>query len=190
MLVQNILKISEIFESIQGEGKFAGVPMLFIRLSGCNRRCLWCDSKYSWSEGQEIGIGHIISTIKESKLPYVCWSGGEPLLQRDSIYKVIEATKYKFHCLETNGDFLDWADLITFNYIAVSPKDVKTAVRCVNFLHPELEIKVVTDLENVGIDMLQYATMLMPLSNYNEKDNEILYIFYSHVLILTQSEYG
>lgn len=74
--------ISEIFYSIQGEGRLLGAPSAFIRTSGCNLRCGWCDTPYtSWKpQGEEWSIGEILTEIKKHPSPYVVVTGGEPLL--------------------------------------------------------------------------------------------------------------
>lgn len=71
------IKINEIFTGIQGEGKYAGTPMLFIRLSGCSRACSWCDTKYH-KNGKFIETYTLVKEIKKSKCKIVCWTGGEP----------------------------------------------------------------------------------------------------------------
>ncbi|MBN8457582.1 MAG: 7-carboxy-7-deazaguanine synthase QueE [Verrucomicrobia bacterium] len=76
------MKIAEIFHSIQGEGELTGVPSVFVRTSGCNLRCLWCDTPYaSWHpEGVEMDIPEIVSHIRDFGCPHVVLTGGEPLL--------------------------------------------------------------------------------------------------------------
>jgi 7-carboxy-7-deazaguanine synthase len=76
------VRISEIFYSIQGEGRLCGIPSVFIRTSGCNLRCVWCDTPYtSWRpEGRSWSISNIVSEVKKYPCPYVVITGGEPLL--------------------------------------------------------------------------------------------------------------
>lgn len=173
------IKVSEIFESIQGEGAKAGIPMLFIRTSGCTRKCSWCDTKYH-EKGKRISVEKLVKRIKESKLNNICWTGGEPLLQTDMVVKVIKNTKRYRHHLETNGDLIDklktdfhWK---LFEYIAISPKDLKTAMKAKTEwnLGDKSDIKVVTDMDKVNRKLIQFATMLMPLTTYDkEKDLKI-----------------
>jgi 7-carboxy-7-deazaguanine synthase len=173
------LKISEIFESLQGEGKYAGYPMLFIRTSGCTRACSYCDTKYH-TQGKDMTVKELVDIIKKSKVKIVCWTGGEPLLQRKEILEVMNNFKVSsctFWHLETNGDLLEWQDTNEFDYIACSPKDLKTAKKIKKIFSDNsrgsYDIKVVTDLEKEGMDMLKGATVLMPLSTYTTKDREI-----------------
>ena len=76
------LPISETFLSIQGEGKLSGVPSFFIRVSGCNLRCAWCDTPYaSWSpEGGTRGIGELVEAAAASRARHVVVTGGEPMM--------------------------------------------------------------------------------------------------------------
>ncbi len=98
------MKVNEIFYSIQGEGSYIGIPMVFVRFTGCNLRCTWCDTKYAWDEGKEMTMDEIIDEIKKYETKWVCITGGEPLLQKD-IYKFLDKLlnmEYSI-LLETNG---------------------------------------------------------------------------------------
>jgi 7-carboxy-7-deazaguanine synthase len=77
--------ISETFASIQGEGMLAGVPSFFIRTSGCNLRCAWCDTPYtSWQpEGRRSRVRELLAAASAAGLRHVVVTGGEPLLQRE-----------------------------------------------------------------------------------------------------------
>jgi 7-carboxy-7-deazaguanine synthase len=96
--------INEIFYSIQGEGKWTGIPNIFIRTSQCNLRCSYCDTKYAYEEGFEITLYDILKKIQEYPCKYVCITGGEPLLQKETIplINLIQKKDYKI-LLETNG---------------------------------------------------------------------------------------
>lgn len=76
------MKVAELFYSIQGEGKLAGVPSVFVRASGCNLRCSWCDTPYaSWNpEGEDWPIDRIVSAVDRHPSRYVVLTGGEPLI--------------------------------------------------------------------------------------------------------------
>jgi organic radical activating enzyme len=123
-----------------------------------------------------MSIIELIQAIRNSKMKYVCWTGGEPLLWKWEIEKVIEKTRGKHHHLETNGDLLSEEDFLIFQYLAISPKDKATAKKCrLLYRYEDSDIKVVTNLKTVGTDMLVYATMLMPLTTYKKKkDLEIM----------------
>src|SRR5215471_11975983 len=76
------LKVSEIFYSIQGEGMLAGAPSVFIRLSGCNLRCSWCDTPYtSWRpEGEDRTLEDVFAAVRKRRAAHVVVTGGEPMI--------------------------------------------------------------------------------------------------------------
>src|SRR5688500_8193520 len=79
------MKVSELFYSIQGEGKLTGVPSVFVRASGCNLRCTWCDTPYaSWDpEGGDIAVDEIVRRVAEFGARHVVLTGGEPMIMPD-----------------------------------------------------------------------------------------------------------
>lgn len=167
------MKINEIFESLQGEGEYIGYPVLFIRMSGCNRNCAFCDTKYHINF-KNYSIDDVVDIIRKSKKKIVVWTGGEPLLQVYDIKTIVMETLEKKHHLETNGDLAGSLKryLPTFDYICCSPKSKKTAefLYQKNYCH---DIKVVTDLE-LNKELIPYATSLMPLTTGKpEEDEEI-----------------
>src|SRR5450631_4279017 len=88
------MKISEIFYSIQGEGMLAGVPSVFVRTSGCNLRCTWCDTPYtSWNpEGEEQDLSAILADVRRRGATHVVVTGGEPMIQ-EGIARLTEGLK-------------------------------------------------------------------------------------------------
>lgn len=101
------LKINEIFYSIQGEGSFALYPCVFIRLTGCNLRCVWCDTTYSYYEGETKSLEQILNAVQEYPCNLVEVTGGEPLLQKN-VYLLFELLhgENKKILLETSGSIL------------------------------------------------------------------------------------
>src|ERR1700749_3162604 len=81
------MKIAEIFYSLQGEGILVGVPSVFVRTSGCNLRCTWCDTPYtSWNpEGSELAAEEIVRQVRAFPAAHAVLTGGEPMLFADSI---------------------------------------------------------------------------------------------------------
>jgi 7-carboxy-7-deazaguanine synthase len=84
--------ITEIFKSIQGEGTRAGLPCIFVRLTGCNLRCTWCDTAYAFHGGQKMTVEEVFERVESlsgrtdgapAKIPLVELTGGEPLLQKE-----------------------------------------------------------------------------------------------------------
>ena len=86
--------ITEIFKSIQGEGTRAGLPCVFVRLTGCNLRCAWCDTAYAFHGGKKMSVDEVMARVaeftgREKTVPLVELTGGEPLLQEE-IYSLAE----------------------------------------------------------------------------------------------------
>ncbi|MBI3995997.1 MAG: radical SAM protein [Nitrospirae bacterium] len=78
------MKINEIYKSIQGESTFAGRPCVFIRTTGCNLRCEWCDTTHAFEEGREMTIETILAQVESHSCRLVELTGGEPLLQKEA----------------------------------------------------------------------------------------------------------
>lgn len=176
--MENKIKINAIFKSVQGEGKYAGYSMLFIRVSGCNRNCSYCDTKYH-TKGKDMTLKELKKEIIKSKMNYICFTGGEPLLYKEQIFSIYnnDISGRQYH-IETNGDFLDEDMMDEFDYIACSPKDLKTT-RKVKRLFKDMDeeyydIKVVTDLKKIGTDILKHATRLMPLTTFDKKKDLLI----------------
>ena len=98
------LKVNEIFYSIQGESSYSGRPCVFVRLTGCNLRCSYCDTQYAYTEGEELEIDEIAGRVISYQCPLVEVTGGEPLIQKetpDLIHRLL--TKGFETLMETNG---------------------------------------------------------------------------------------
>ncbi len=98
------MKINEIFQSIQGETTFQGLPSVFIRSTGCNLRCNWCDTQYAYDDGTDYGVDEILKIIEKYHCKYVVITGGEPLSQKDAPALAEQLIKGGYRVLvETNG---------------------------------------------------------------------------------------
>jgi 7-carboxy-7-deazaguanine synthase len=98
------LKVNEIFYSIQGESSYAGRPCTFVRLTGCNLRCSYCDTQYAYNGGEDLEIDEIVARVSSFQCPLVEVTGGEPLIQKETpilIHRLLEEG-YEV-LLETNG---------------------------------------------------------------------------------------
>ncbi len=82
---QAVLRVTEIFFSIQGESSYAGLPCAFVRLTGCNLRCVWCDTAYAFEGGDEMSIDDVARRVATFGVKLVEVTGGEPLLQDDCV---------------------------------------------------------------------------------------------------------
>jgi 7-carboxy-7-deazaguanine synthase len=83
METMNHLTINEIYTSVQGESSYAGIPCTFVRLTGCDLRCNYCDTEYAFHEGKKIEISDVIQEVLDHGTDLVEITGGEPLLQRN-----------------------------------------------------------------------------------------------------------
>tara|TARA_B110001454_G_scaffold219198_1_gene251488 strand:+ start:59606 stop:60244 length:639 start_codon:yes stop_codon:yes gene_type:complete len=99
-----MLKINEVFYSIQGESSWVGHPTVFVRTTGCNLRCTYCDTKYSYYEGAFQETETLLNEIAKHKTKYVCLTGGEPLLQKEifPLMDLLVSQNYQVS-LETSG---------------------------------------------------------------------------------------
>jgi len=100
------MRVSEIFYSIQGEGILAGVPSVFVRLSGCNLRCVWCDTPYtSWNpEGATVAIEEIVASVRDFAASHAVLTGGEPMIFPESVELTRELKQSSLHVtVETAG---------------------------------------------------------------------------------------
>ena len=99
------MQITEIFQSIQGESTYAGLPCIFIRLTGCNLRCAWCDTEYSFHGGTKMTLDEVMQRVYDFRGKLVEITGGEPLLQEE-VYPLMDrllAESYQV-LLETSGE--------------------------------------------------------------------------------------
>ena len=96
------MRICEIFNSIQGEGLTIGAPTVFVRAVGCNLRCSWCDTGYSFEGGTEMSVDEIVEQVGDCFR--VCFTGGEPMLQPDAVELIDRLIVKDIRVvLETNG---------------------------------------------------------------------------------------
>jgi len=111
------LKIHEIFHSLQGESSRVGLPTVFVRLTGCPMRCVYCDTAYAFSGGSNIEIADILAKVAEFGTRYVTVTGGEPLAQKDCHILLKELCDAGYNVsLETGGA------------IDISPVDARVSV--------------------------------------------------------------
>ena len=98
------LKISEIFCSLQGEGARAGLPTVFVRLTGCPLRCLWCDTEYAFTSGTQMALADVLAGVAAYGARQVCVTGGEPLAQKNCLPLLSALCDAGYDvCLETSG---------------------------------------------------------------------------------------
>src|SRR5580704_15791826 len=116
------MKIAEIFYSIQGEGILAGVPSVFVRTSGCNLRCTWCDTPYtSWNpEGRDMSIDTIVGEIQAHSASHVVVTGGEPMIADEIVELTRQLKAINLHItIETAGTV---HKAVVCDLVSISPK--------------------------------------------------------------------
>ena len=126
------LRISEIFESIQGEGASAGATSVFVRLATCNLRCTWCDTRYTWDwssyryedEVERVAVGDVVARVLASSASHLVITGGEPLLQQPALAELVDGLPGERHIeVETNGTLAPVSELTArVDQWNVSPK--------------------------------------------------------------------
>ena len=115
--------ISEIFYSLQGEGELTGVPSVFVRTSGCNLRCNWCDTPYaSWQpEGKQMTVGEIVAAVSPHPARHVVLTGGEPMMAPDIQALAAALKKLDYHLtIETAATIVPAG--ISCDLASLSPK--------------------------------------------------------------------
>ena len=126
------LIINEIFYSIQGESTFAGRACVFVRLTGCNLRCSYCDTRYAYSEGRSLSIDQVVEKVASYGCSLVEITGGEPLLQPNTgqLVKALLAEGYQV-LMETNGSLdISRVDPACIKIIDIKCPDSGEADRC------------------------------------------------------------
>src|SRR5579871_6797007 len=123
-LRRQVLKIAEIFYSLQGEGSLVGVPSVFIRTSGCNLRCSWCDTPYtSWNpEGDDRSVDEVLDEVKalSGSARHVVVTGGEPMIAREIVALTDRLLGAGFHItIETAGTVFQ---PVACDLMSISPK--------------------------------------------------------------------
>ncbi len=143
------IKINEIYCSIQGEAKYSGILTTFVRLTGCNLRCFYCDTKYAYYKGTWLSIQDIINAVKKYPAKYITITGGEPLLQRATPILVAALLDEGFKViLETNGtldlSLIDWRTILSIDVKTPSAdKNAKFLVSNLRFLKEQDQLKFV-----------------------------------------------
>jgi 7-carboxy-7-deazaguanine synthase len=146
---QPVLRITEIFFSIQGESRTVGLPTVFVRLTGCPLRCDYCDTAYAFTGGEIMSIGAILAAVRRFPARHVTVTGGEPLAQKDCLALLTALCDAGYEVsLETSGAL----DVAAVDARVVKVLDLKTPAsgereknRLANFAHltPHDQIKFV-----------------------------------------------
>lgn len=156
------MKIAEIFYSLQGEGVRQGAPCLFVRLSGCNLSCRWCDTKEALGEGIPMSEDYILEQCWRQNPRYVCITGGEPLLQADALLPLLASLKKRGTIIdiETNGT-IDFTPVQQYASVCMDVKcpssGEKSELALLSKIRPEDSVKFVV----ADVDDCRYAHEVM-----------------------------
>ncbi|NCQ18018.1 MAG: 7-carboxy-7-deazaguanine synthase [Ignavibacteria bacterium CG22_combo_CG10-13_8_21_14_all_37_15] len=161
-----MLKVNEIYYSIQGESTKAGLPCVFIRLTYCNLRCSYCDTEYAFYEGKNLSLEEILTEVKKYRCKLVEVTGGEPLVQSESLelMKLLCDNNYEV-LLETGGSLpiekIDHRVKIIMDLKCPSSNmEKKNLYENIQFLKKSDEVKFVLgsreDYEWTKANILQY----------------------------------
>jgi 7-carboxy-7-deazaguanine synthase len=101
-----MLRVTEIFRSIQGESTHAGRPCTFVRLTGCPMRCTWCDSEYTFTGGEHRSLEEVLEKVREFGVPLVEVTGGEPLAQREAFDLIAALCAAGYEVLIETGGYV------------------------------------------------------------------------------------
>ena len=170
-----MLKINEIYASIQGESSHTGLPCVFIRLTGCNLRCSWCDTAYAFYDGKNLTVEETLQKVETFGLPLVEITGGEPLLQED-VYPLMEALLKKGYrvMLETSGALpIDKVPEKVIKILDIkcpgSGEEKKNHLENLKFLSPHDEVKFVL------LDRADYEWSRDLLQKHNLSTTQVLF---------------
>ena len=153
MLANTVIKINEIFFSLQGESSRIGLPTVFIRLTGCPMRCNYCDTAYAFNGGENLTIHAILAKVASYKTQYITVTGGEPLAQRECLDLLTTLCDSSYEVsLETGG--------------ALSIKDV------------DPRVKIILDIKTPGSG--EVKNYHWPNLNYLKAKDEIKLVITDH----------
>lgn len=106
-----MLRVTEIFHSIQGESTHAGRPCTFVRLTGCPMRCIWCDSEYTFTGGEHVSIDDLMAQVGALGCNLVEVTGGEPLAQKEAFALISRLCQEGYEVLVETGGYVSTEDL-------------------------------------------------------------------------------
>src|SRR5918998_4958236 len=101
-----MLRVTEIFRSIQGESTHAGRPCAFVRLTGCPMRCVWCDSEYTFTGGERMSLEDVLAQVRAMNCRLVEVTGGEPLAQREAFTLIKRLCDEGYEVLIETGGYV------------------------------------------------------------------------------------
>ena len=171
-----MLEVTEIYKSVQGESTYMGLPCVFVRLTGCNLRCAWCDTTHAFHGGKKLSIDQILDQVQSYGIDLVEVTGGEPLLQKEVVPLLTSLLKKNFQVMLETGGSLSIKD-VPAEVIKIidlkcpgSGEEDKNYWDNLNYLSPTDEIKFVI------ADRADYEWSRSVLKKYGlAKKNHVLF---------------
>ena len=158
------MKVNEIFYSLQGEGRWTGTAAVFLRLSGCNMRCWFCDTKHE--EGTEMTEEEIVGRVREYPARHIVITGGEPTMQLTARLTDLLHEAGFFIQIETNGS-LPLREGVSIDWITCSPKGNEIRIQRIDELKLLFVPEYIEKYENVAASHL----CLQPLDKGNDTEH-------------------
>lgn len=177
-MIDNALHVCELFYSVQGESSFAGQPCVFVRLSGCNLRCSWCDTQYAFETAPLMSTQEIINKIKDFQCKLVEFTGGEPMLQNKVLCPLMQKLiDDGFEILlETNGALpLDDVPLNVHRIIDLKPPQSGTNHNENLWNHFAQSWRPTDEIKCVVCDKNDFDWCIQKLHLYNAIGNVIVH---------------
>lgn len=175
--------VNEIFYSLQGEGRLAGTPSIFIRLAGCPLRCKWCDTKYAWdnSAGQDYSVGQIVQKTSAFDCNFVVITGGEPMVNEQLPQLAAQLKSAKKHItIETAG--IVFTAGLSCDLMSISPKLGNAAAGCPK---PEVIHKLI---DNYSYQLKFVVEIIDDISEINELLAQLSNVDRSKVMLMPQAQ--
>ena len=169
------LRINEIFYSIQGESSRIGMPTVFVRLTGCPMRCTYCDTAYSFHEGQQQEIEEVIQEIKKFDTNYVTVTGGEPLAQKNCIDLMNQLCELGYQVSLETGGALDIKDVHAKVKIILDVKTPNSNEDKNNFWPNLANIRANDEIKFVIQDYEDFSWSMDIIEKYQLNQSQILF---------------
>ena len=163
-----MLKINEIYHSIQGESTSAGRPCVFVRLTYCNLRCTYCDTEYAFYEGEDMSVQRVINEIEKYGCKLVEITGGEPLVQADECLELMnKLCKLGYEVMIETGGSLSIKDIDPRVKIIMDLKCPSSGMEKKNLYQNLMFLKPNDELKFVIGDRMDYEWTIDVLEKYN-----------------------
>lgn len=166
-----MLRVTEVFRSIQGESTHAGRPCTFVRLTGCPMRCVWCDSQYTFTGGEHVSIDDLIKQVQDFGCKLVEVTGGEPLAQDNALELIKRLCNEGFEVLVETGGYLSTAEVDKRAKIILDVKCPASSEQTRNHW-PNLERlrKDIDEVKFVVVDRVDFDFAIEVIEKYRLQD--------------------